>query len=216
MLRYLFAVFLVSFSFTAASSEQAAWFYNESVDPMTDKDESMAIALESSCSYQCGSVGVRAEGSIFISFGRFMESNEDIILEYRFDQEKAQTMHLSTSTTGTAGFVPDNKVDRFAASLMYFSEVVLRGYDYRGTPHTFKISLKNSKSTISKLSRFSAIPDYKEIKAKEKRDSRQLNIDSLSAMEDSMEAYKATAGEDEVYQIMKKDYERLKAALEGN
>jgi hypothetical protein len=57
--KILLTIFTVFSTVAVANTE---WEYIEKIDPMTDKDTSIAIGIESNCSYKCAAIVVRADG----------------------------------------------------------------------------------------------------------------------------------------------------------
>lgn len=160
-MNYIISVFFTICMFTggvnitfAQLNEQQAWNYTEKIDALTDVDSSFASAFQHGCLGDCASIVVRADKEVIINFNQFMNSGSPIKLEYRFDKEQVKPMQLTVSTTGVSGFIREPFIDRFVAELMHYKMLVLRGYDYEGTPVTFKINLTGAKEQISKVAAF--------------------------------------------------------------
>ncbi|GAA5138585.1 hypothetical protein [Thalassotalea piscium] len=199
----LFLVLNVTFSTYAFDK----WEYIERVDPMTDKDTSIAFVGESNCITNCSSVVVREDGSIIFKFSQFMD-NDPIKIEYRFDKTEMSHTTVSISTDGTAGFLSKYEVPEFIAKLMHYKELTIRGYNYRGTPITFGITLNNSTSAIKNLTRYSNSKSLIQLNKEKKELANKIGVDEMTSLEHALETVKLVAGEEsEAYKQVKAQYE---------
>jgi hypothetical protein len=213
----LSALIILCINFQVQSSETSAWGYEERIDLMTDEDTSYASATQLNCLKNCGEIIVRADGAVLIHFGKFMESKNDIKLDYRFDKEEIKTMNLSVSTKGTSGFLKKNDRNVFVAKLMHYDTVVLRGYNFRGTSLTFKIPLKNSKESIVKVSKFSSVKSFVEIQKDHELALNKVLKEELGQLKYALNAIEKTSGKNsEAYKIIKVEYENKKAEMDFN
>jgi hypothetical protein len=210
----------------AQSNDRAAWRYSEKIDLMTDADSSYAFATQLGCTRDCGSIFVRADGAVIINFSEFMNTDDNIKLEYRFDKEPIKSMWLTVSTTGTSGFIKAPFIEKFIAEMMHYKTLVLRGYNFRGTPVTFKISLAGSKGNISEVAPFRKAKsmdtfieeEAQAVEAAKERNVEALRVASLTkeeAMKEELKALrlvvqtveKITGINSEAYKTVKAQYE---------
>ncbi len=73
LLKNLILLLLLNLSFSIYASDK--WEYIERIDPMTDKDTSIAFVVKSDCNHNCSSLVVRADGNIIFKFSQFMDND---------------------------------------------------------------------------------------------------------------------------------------------
>jgi hypothetical protein len=134
--------------------------------------------------------------------------NESIIVEYRFDKTPTVSTSASISTDGTAGFLSSYEINDFVAKLMHYKTLTVRGYNYKGTPKVFQVSLANSENSIRKLKAFSDIKSLNQIKTEQKALEAKLSQEEIESLKAALETVKVVAGENsEAYKAVKSQYE---------
>lgn len=205
---------LMFISLANAKEDLSGWTYHEDIDLMTDKNSSTAIIVEEGCTRRCRSVIVRADGSVFINFNKFMNSRDGIKLDYRFDKETMQSTTLNPSTDGTAGFLDFTIKREFVAALMHYKKLTLRGYNYKGTPLTFVVSLKNSSKAIRKLPEFESAPTIDDLKKEKIAQMNFVKETEIRELEYSLKIVEKDLGtESEPYKFLLNQIEEKKKEL---
>lgn len=214
MLNLTVKPFIILLFFFSSLSNAKEWEFKSNIDLLSDENLSIATVQDEICSHRCGSLNVRADGEVIVAFPKFMNSDENITIEYRFDKEEIKTAYLSPSTKGSEGFFKKDYVNDFVSQLMFFNSLVIRSYDYRGTTTTLKFSLLNSKRSISKLVAFSTLPSYPTLKENNDKKSKLISLEELKNLESLLAKLGNKLGKDhEAYKALKKQYMERKALI---
>lgn len=199
--KYLFLLFL------PLSISASEWRYQENIDEMTDQDISIAWVKKLNCTSHCPSIVVRGDNNVIIKFQRFM-NNGPIKVEYRFDKRKMLSFKADNSTDGTSAFLPHSLINEFVGKLMDYKELRVRAYDYNGTSHSFKVSLKGAKPEIKKVPWFKNAKRWRHIRQERDAEKRKKQQSNLARIENALEVIKSSQGkESEAYKVMKAQYE---------
>ena len=130
-------------------------------DELTDEDRSAVLTVEEEYSsdairytsvyWQCDKSaigGVR----IVIRTDEFLASDAVRVM-YRFDGEPAVAPNFpwNVSTDGTGAFVPPTHLARFWEGFQKASRLLVRIFDYHGTPHTWGFPLDGFSAAVEQL-----------------------------------------------------------------
>ncbi|MFU8896456.1 MAG: hypothetical protein ACNA8J_08720 [Gammaproteobacteria bacterium] len=150
MKRMVIALALLSVSLPATAN----WEFRENIDPMTDEDKSIAATFSGRNEF----VVVRCSGDsdyeIFLGVGTYIGSTRGrgSPVVYRADAEPpVEGGTWSTSTDGTAVFVPRASKGAFLDILKTASKVTIQVTDFRGSRHHAVFDLSGASDAISKL-----------------------------------------------------------------
>lgn len=147
-MRYLLAVFLV-FSSMAHAQQRGEWFYKSKVDGFTDQESHIAVVVVREDVMTNAFMTVRCingELAALVSLDKFLDSDDDVRVRYRFDDGEVQTGEWAISTQGDTVFAPDPAA--FARQLIPAASLLFEARDYQGTPHSTRFPMKGSQKAV--------------------------------------------------------------------
>jgi hypothetical protein len=138
--------------FFCAAPALASWKYTQSINPMTDADESMAYLMRSNNEF----VAVRCQGEgridIMVAVDEYLGPGERYPVDFRVDKnDPSDGGEWRTDNEGLVVFVPESLEPEMLGALKTRREITFQVTTENGSKPYANFSLSGSSEAISKL-----------------------------------------------------------------